>query len=91
MKKICMFAGALLSTLVGLAQDGITVCHTPATEKFALFASNKEFNMAHADPLPYSHQSQVGKMVTFKTTNGADANGYLLEAKTKTNNWIFVF
>lgn len=47
--------------------------------------------MAHADPLPYSHQSQVGKLITFKTPSGPDANGYLLEAKKKTNNWIFVF
>lgn len=91
MKKIYLLAGALLSAFVGLAQEGITVCHTPATEKFALFALNKEFNMAHADPLPYLHQSQVGKIITFKTANGPDANGYLLEAKTKTNNWIFVF
>jgi carboxymethylenebutenolidase len=47
--------------------------------------------MAHPDPLPYHHQSAVGKMITFKTPNGADANGYLLEARQKTNNWIFVF
>lgn len=76
---------------VAYAQDGITVCHTPATEKFALFASNKEFNMSHANPLPYKHQSEVGKMITFKTPDGKEANAYLLEAKTKTNNWIFVF
>jgi carboxymethylenebutenolidase len=91
MKKISLQAVIFCSAIVVFAQDGITVCHTPATEKFALFASNKEFNMAHADPLPYSHQSQVGKMITFKTTGVPDANGYLLEAKKKTNNWIFVF
>ncbi|MCK6617318.1 MAG: dienelactone hydrolase family protein [Cyclobacteriaceae bacterium] len=91
MKKIFLQAVILCSAIVVFAQDGITVCHTPATEKFALFASNKEFNMAHADPLPYSHQSQVGKLITFKTPSGPDANGYLLEAKKKTNNWIFVF
>lgn len=71
--------------------DGITICHTPSTEKFALFASNKEFNMAHADPLPYVHQSEVGKMITFKAPDGTDARGYVLMAKKKTNNWIFVF
>jgi carboxymethylenebutenolidase len=71
--------------------DGITICHTPSTEKFALFASNKEFNMAHADPLPYVHQSEVGKMVTFKAPDGKDGRGYVLMAKKKTNNWIFVF
>ncbi len=73
------------------AQDGITICHTPAAEKFALFASNKDFNMSHADPLPYRHQSAVGKMITFKTPDGKEAYGYLLTAPKKTNNWIFVF
>ncbi|MBX2961149.1 MAG: dienelactone hydrolase family protein [Cyclobacteriaceae bacterium] len=71
--------------------DGITICHTPATEKFALFASNKDFNMAHTDPLPYTHQSESGKMITFKTPDGKEANAYLLKAKSKTNNWILVF
>ncbi len=91
MKKMYLLTGALLGALTALAQQGITVCHTPATEKFALFVLDKEFNMAHADPLPYEHQSQVGKMVTFKAANGPDASGYLLEAKEKTNNWVFVF
>jgi carboxymethylenebutenolidase len=91
MKKILIwiYAVAVVTSVSG--QDGITVCHTPAAEKFALFASTKEFTMAHPDPLPYHHQSAVGKMITFKTPNGADANGYLLEARQKTNNWIFVF
>jgi len=91
MKKINLLLMLCFMAMTTLAQDGITICHTPATEKFARFASNKDFNMAHADPLPYTHQSSVGKMITFKTPDGKDANGYLLTAKTKTNNWIFVF
>lgn len=91
MKKMnLLFVFMALAMWAG-AQNDITICHTPATEKFALFASNKEFNLSHADPLPYTHQSATGKMVTFKTSDGPDANGYLLAAKTKTNNWIFVF
>jgi len=91
MKRIYfMMVAVLMATLVN-AQDGITICHTPATEKFALFASNREFNMSHAAPAPYVHQSEVGKMITFKTSGGKDANAYLLTAKTKSDNWIFVF
>lgn len=71
--------------------DGITVCHTSATEKFALFAQDTDFNMSHPDPLPYVHVSEVGKMISFKTPDGKTASGYLLTAKNKTNNWIFVF
>jgi carboxymethylenebutenolidase len=91
MKKFYLSFFMLLATLVVQAQDGITICHTPATEKFALFASNKEFNMSHANPVAYVHQSEVGKMITFKTNGGADANAYFLPAKIKSNNWIFVF
>lgn len=91
MKKIYLPGMACLLVLTGTAQENIAVCHTPAAEKFALFAADNEFNRAHADPLPYTHQSRVGKMITFKTVGGPDASGYLLEAKTKTNNWIFVF
>jgi carboxymethylenebutenolidase len=92
MKKISLFIVLLVFTgWVRAQEDGITVCHTPATEKFAMFASNEAFNSSHADPLPYVHQSAVGKMITFKTPDGKDAKGYLLTAKNKTNNWIFVF
>ncbi len=68
------------------------VCHTPVTEKFAMFASNKSFNKSHKNPLPYVHVSEAGgKMITFKTEGGSDANAYVIEAKKKSNNWIFVF
>jgi carboxymethylenebutenolidase len=88
---LCIFFFSV-TALVGQAQDGITVCHTSSTEKFAYFASNKDFNAAHAKPLPYVHKSQEGgKMITFKTPDRKDANGYFIEAKKKTNNWIFVF
>jgi carboxymethylenebutenolidase len=94
MKTIRLLLLTLLAPLAAMAQnssDDITVCHTPATEKFALFAQNKDFNMAHPDPLPYVHQSETGKMITFKAPDGKDGNGYVLMAKKKTNNWIFVF
>ncbi len=69
-----------------IAQTDETVCHTPVTEKFAMFASNKSFNKSHLNPLPYVHISEAGgKMIKIKT-DGAEANGYLIEAKKKTNN-----
>ncbi len=70
----------------------VTVCHTPATEKFAMFASNKEFKNMHPTPVEYKHVSQAGgSMIKFKGTDGVEANAYLLKAKKNTNNWIFVF
>lgn len=81
---------ALTSPL--LAQDDITLCHTSPTEKFALFASNKSFNREHPSPRQYVHVSEAGgKMISFKTPDGKEANGFVIEAPKKTNNWIFVF
>ncbi|MBS1505049.1 MAG: dienelactone hydrolase family protein [Bacteroidetes bacterium] len=89
MKKLTTLF-ALLAGFAGFAQTE-TVCHTPATEKFAMFASNKSFNKKHPLPDVYVHVSAAGgKMIKIKT-DGADANAYVIEAKTKTDNWIFVF
>jgi carboxymethylenebutenolidase len=52
---------------------------------------NTDFKMSHESPLPYRHQSEIGKMVTFKTSDGKDGQGYLLKASENTNKWIFVF
>jgi carboxymethylenebutenolidase len=68
------------------------VCHTSSTEKFALFASNKQFNAAHPAPRAYVHISEEGgKMITYKCPDGKDANAYLIMNNKKTDNWIFVF
>ena len=91
MKKLLFFFILPAASSLAFAQD-VALCHTSATEKFALFASNKDFNNEHPFPRAYVHVSLAGgKMIKFKTPDGPDANGYLIEAKTKTNNWIFVF
>ncbi len=91
MKKLIIVFAAALFAATGFAQD-ITECHTPALDKFAMFASNKEFNRAHLNPRVYVHISEEGgKMMKFKTPDGKEANGYLIEAKKKTNNWVLVF
>ncbi len=93
MKIIYAVVVVLAFCTAGFAQsDDITLCHTSSTDKFALFASNKDFNKKHPQPRVYTHVSEAGgKMITFKTADGTDAHGYVIEAKKKTNNWIFVF
>ncbi len=95
MKAIYSFLFLLMVSLVAKAQnstDDITICHTSPTDKFALFASNKDFNNEHMTPKVYTHVSEAGgKMIKFKTPDGQEANGYLIENAKKTNNWIFVF
>ncbi len=92
MKKFLASIAAMLLAFTGFAQNDVTTCHTPAIDKFAMFASNKSFNKAHFNPRVYVHESEEGgKMIKFKTLDGQEANGYVIEAKKKTNNWIFVF
>jgi carboxymethylenebutenolidase len=92
MKKIYSLILFVFGAMTSFAQGDAVVCHTSSTEKFALFASNKDFNAAHQQPRKYVHISEEGgKMIKFKTPDGTEANGYLIEAKKKTNNWIFVF
>jgi carboxymethylenebutenolidase len=60
-------------------------------DKFALFASNRNFNAAHENPLPYVHQSTSGKMIAFACGDGVKANAFELRSPKKTGNWVFVF
>ena len=92
MKSIYLILSLLLVSMFAFGQDDITICHTPATEKFALFASNKNFNEEHQMPRAYVHVSQAdGKMISFDCPDGVKGNGFILMASKKTNNWIFVF
>lgn len=92
MRKLTLLIVLVASANFVLAQGDATVCHTSSTEKFAMFASNKNFNKEHQTPRAYVHQSQEGgKMITFKTSDGKDAAAYLITAKKPTDNWIIVF
>ncbi|HRI78180.1 MAG TPA: dienelactone hydrolase family protein [Cyclobacteriaceae bacterium] len=91
MKRLIAFTAAVLLTSSGFTQE-ITQCHTPAIEKFAMFASIKDFNNEHQTPLEYTHVSEEGgEMIKFKTPDGVEANGFFIAAKKKGNNWILVF
>lgn len=91
MKKVFLLTPLLLLGLVCIAQDDITICHTSTTDKFAMFASNKDFNAAHSAPRNYVHVStEGGKMIQFKCPDAKDANGYLIKSDKKTDNWIIV-
>jgi carboxymethylenebutenolidase len=69
-------------------------CHaTPkdqAVASFAALANDVQFVQSHDEPLPYSHQQAAGKMITFKTNDGATGKAYLLKAKKATNRYLFV-
>lgn len=93
MKRVILSLALLTLVRFGFAQnDDVTICHTPSTEKFAMFASNKDFNMEHPTPRVYTHVSMAGgEMIKFKCPDGKEANGYLLKSQKPSNKWIFVF
>lgn len=90
MKNFTVLIALILSASFLNAQDDITICHTPATESFAMFASNKNFNNNHPEPMPYTHRSEIGKMIKIKTPDGKTANAYLLESQVDSDDYLFV-
>lgn len=92
MKNLHLILSFLVISSVGFSQDDITLCHTPAVDKFALMASNIDFNDQHQMPRMYVHVSdEGGKMIAIDCADGMKANAYVILAAKKTNNWVFVF
>jgi carboxymethylenebutenolidase len=93
MKSVILLTLVLLSTTSGFAQnDGITVCHSSSTKKFANFVLNEEFNNEHPTPREYVHESAVGgEMIKIKCPDGIEANAYFIKSAKPSNRWIFVF
>ena len=75
------------------AASSIPLCHTVATDRddMAQFALDPAFQALHPSPLLLPDYQALGKMITFKTADGKEANGYLIAAKKKSNKWLFVY
>jgi carboxymethylenebutenolidase len=61
------------------------------TEKFAAFGSDAGFIAEHPDPLPANFTDLRGKMITFKTKDGTDGNGYEVKSDKPGSKFIFMF
>jgi carboxymethylenebutenolidase len=74
---------AVLIILAGVAraQEQKTCC-APVTHtaSFAQLGSDKEFRMAHLEPMAFAYQSTSGRMVTFTTPDSATAQGFEVKA-----------
>lgn len=71
--------------------ENSTVNETTAPNVMASFSNDKEFRDAHPTPLAFTLMDGNGKMVTFKTADGVDGNGYEVRSANTTNNWVFLF
>ncbi len=93
MKRISLLITAFLYSGFLFAQtDGIAVCHTSSTRKFAQFTQYADFNAEHENPREYEHVSAAGgQMVKLKCPDGSEANGYLIKTAKASNKWLLVF
>src|SRR6185312_1587769 len=91
MKKYLLLVLSFFCSVCALCQSKMACCAKPsATKQFAMLASSKKFVMVHLNPKPYHFQSTIGKAITYKATDGKDANAFEMKAKKATNNWLFV-
>ncbi len=100
MKKT-LFTIAFMCALMGLTfkpeptARPIPICHSAANDlaanDMAALALDPDFQAMHPQPLPYTHLSAVGQMITFATPDGKTASGFMLKAPKKSKKWLFVF
>ncbi len=69
--------------------DEIPVCHT-TYEEVAMMGGSHEFQLMHLAPEAY-HYVGKGETVSFPTTDGKTASGFLIKAPKKSNKWLFVY
>ena len=82
----------LIALLAGInLTHGQSCCKMAPTSEFAQLAMNDAFAAAHLDPMPYTGETEKGKMIQFTTKDDMKANGYFLESETPTNNWLFIY
>jgi carboxymethylenebutenolidase len=91
MKIVLVFSLLFLALIsAGQAQDK-SCCSTEKQVSFSSFADQSEFRDAHQIPQPYKLEDAKGKMITFKTKDGKDGNGYFIKSDKATDKYIFVF
>ncbi|HEX8546307.1 MAG TPA: dienelactone hydrolase family protein [Cytophagaceae bacterium] len=64
-------------------------CNLKSNAQFASLGKVKEFQNAHAAPLPYSHVG-IGKKITFPVSNGKEGHAYEIKSKNQSNKFLIV-
>ncbi len=92
MKTLLLFVIILMSSPV-FSQSKSDCCDLSATQKFSDLGKDEDFRLKHPDPTPFDYSDMIGEMITFKTSDGKTANGYMVthQGNTIYNNWILVF
>jgi carboxymethylenebutenolidase len=61
-----------------------------AAESFAMLTNDVNFVNTHLNPIPFVLENPLGKMVTFKTSDGKESAAYEIKATKPTDNYVFV-
>jgi carboxymethylenebutenolidase len=91
MRQIIPFLFALLLSLGLNAQKSCCDVASVCTNQFAQLANDAAFRRSHENPLPFSYKSEKGQMISFATSDGTNANGFLLKATKKSKKYLFVY
>lgn len=65
------------------------ICH-PLEDGMVAFAGDPEFQALHPAPIPVSI-NELGKMISYPTSDGKSAGAYLIKAKQTSSKWLFVY
>lgn len=91
MKVIQIVAVLIFILNIGSVAQEKSCCSMEKQVSFSSFADQSEFRDIHQTPQPYTLENAKGKMITFKVSDGKDANGYLIQSDKPSNKFIFVF
>jgi carboxymethylenebutenolidase len=96
MKKILIFGSIIMLhafTPKKNEVETIPVCHTPnvlTANDMSAMAANPAFQMLHDAPLAFKYVGE-GEMVSFPTSDGKTASGFLLKSAKKSDKWLIVY
>ena len=92
MRFFILLSISLLFVLPAAAQEGITMCISPAenTQAFARLADDASFRQIHPNPKVYVHAEAAGEMITFPTPDGQEGSAYAIRAKGNSNQYLLV-
>ncbi len=74
-----------------LSQAEYMACYSHAVkDEIQADAARPGFAMLHENPRYFKLENPTGETITFKATEGVDAQGYFIKNKKKTKKWLLV-
>ncbi len=89
MNKKLIIGLVLILSLQNIAQKSCC-SKSGSTQTFAMLTFNKKFVNTHLEPLPFVLKNQIGKDISFKSSDGKEGYAYEVKAEKLTNNYVFV-